>query len=199
MNTKEIDLNVGIVEAIFQRRAVRKYTQERVEPKLIKQLLLAAVQAPSTGNQQPWAFGVFHGRKRLHDYSERAKSHLMATYPPSFELHSRTELYGDPNYNIFHGANVLIVIYAKQGRINPSEECCLAAENLMLAAFGLGLGTCPIGYARPWLDLFETKREMEVPENYRAVFPVVVGYRAGVPPAVPREEPDVVCWRWDDD
>ena len=84
----------------------------------VEKLLSAAVQAPSALNQQPWVFGVFHGRKRLLEYSERAKQHLVATYPTTFELHSRSELYESPDYDIFHGANTLIVIYATRGRLS---------------------------------------------------------------------------------
>jgi nitroreductase len=163
----------------------------------VNKLLVAAVQAPSAMNLQPWAFAVFHGQKRLRDYSERAKLHLVATYPTTFELHSRSELYENPSYDLFHGANTLIVIYSMSGRWHPNEDCCLAAENLMLAAYGLGLGTCPIGFARPWFDLVEIKRELDIPEHYSAVFPVVVGYPAGYTAASGREEPNVVTWKWD--
>ena len=190
-------MDIGIAEAIFHRRAVRRYSDRDLDRETVEKLLVAAVQAPSAMNQQPWVFGVFHGRKRLLDYSERAKAYLVETYPTSFELHSRSELYENPAYDIFHGANTLIVIYATHGRLHPNEDCCLAAENLMLAAYGMGLGSCPIGYARPWLDLLETKRELNVPEHYSAVFPVVVGYPAEIPDPTPREEPNVVSWRWD--
>lgn len=191
--------DVGLTDAIFQRRAVRSYSPRPVEADTVQKLLLAAVQAPSAMNQQPWVFAVFHGRKRLLEYSERAKRHLVATYPATFELHSRSELYEDPAYDVFHGANTLIVIYATAGRLNPNEDCCLAAENLMLAAYGMGLGTCPIGFARPWLDLMETKRELDVPEHYHAVFPVVVGYPAASSKPTPRNAPLVVSWKWDAD
>lgn len=190
-------IETGIADAIFNRRAVRQYSDREVEPATVEKLLEAAVQAPSAMNQQPWVFGVFHGHGRLRGYSERAKDYLVATYPTRMELHSRSELYEDAGYDIFHGADTLIVIYAKAGRLHPNEDCCLAAENLMLAAYGLGLGTCPIGFARPWLDLWEIKRELGVPEHYTAVFPVVVGYPAGQTPPPPREEPDVVSWKWD--
>ena len=190
-------MDVGIAEAIFHRRSVRRYSDRELSRETVEKLLVAAVQAPSAMNQQPWVFGVFHGRKRLQDYSERAKAYLVETYPATFELHSRSELYENPAYDIFHGANTLIVIYATHGRLHPNEDCCLAAQNLMLAAYGMGLGTCPIGYARPWLDLLETKRELDVPEYYSAVFPVVVGYPAEVPNPTPREEPNVVSWTWD--
>ena len=188
---------VGLMDALFHRRAVRAYSPQDVDEQTVNKLLLAAVQAPSAMNQQPWGFGVFHGHQRLRDYSNRAKLHLLATYPAVFELHSRSELYENPSYDLFHGANTLIVIYATSGNLHPKEDCCLAAENLMLAAYGLGLGTCPIGFARPWFNLFETMRELDIPEHYSAVFPIVVGYPAGLTPAVAREEPNVVTWKWD--
>ena len=191
-----LQTDVGLMDAIFNRRAVRHYSARYVDPETVQSLLLAAVQAPSAMNQQPWVFGVFHGRKRLLEYSERAKRHLVATYPTTFDLHSRSELFENPSYDLFHGANTLIVIYATGGRLNPKEDCCLAAENLMLAAYGMELGTCPIGFARPWFELPETKREFGVPEHYAAVFPVVVGYPAGLPEFTPRDEPNVVCWKW---
>ena len=193
-----IQTDVGVAEAIFHRRAVRHYSSRDVSPKAVRELLHAAVQAPSAMNQQPWVFGVFHGRKRLLNYSDRAKRHLVATYPTTFDLHLRSELYENPSYDIFHGANTLIVIYAKRGRLNPNEDCCLAAENLMLAAYGMGLGTCPIRFAQPWFDLFETKRELGVPEHYTAVFPIVVGYAEGLTEPTPRDEPNVVIWKWDE-
>jgi nitroreductase len=193
-----IEGDVGLLDAIFHRRAVRVYSPQPVESEIVDKLLLAAVQAPSAMNQQPWGFAVFHGQKRMREYSERAKLHLVATYPTTFELHSRSELYENPSYDLFHGANTLIVIYARSGRLSPSEDCCLAAENLMLAAYGMGLGTCPIGFARPWFDLIETKRELDVPEHYSAVFPVVVGYPAGFTEAPVHEEPNVLAWKWDE-
>jgi len=196
MNT-EVQVDMGLMEAIFHRRAVRHYSERTVEAGTVEQLLAAAVQAPSAMNLQPWAFAVFHGRRLLRDYAERAKRHLVATYPTMFELHSRSELYENPGYDVFHGADTLIVIYATAGRLNPNEDCCLAAENLMLAAHALGLGTCPIGFARPWLNLPETKRELGVPGEYTAVFPVVVGYPAGPTEPTPRAAPNVVSWKWE--
>lgn len=190
---------VSLMEAIFHRRAVRHFSDRPVSADTVQQLLTAAVQAPSALNLQPWAFAVFHGHRLLRDYSECAKQHLVATYPTRFELHSRAELYEDPGYDLFHGADTLVVIYATGAQLHPNEDCCLAAENLMLAAFALGLGTCPIGFARPWLDLPETKRELGVPEEQHAVFPVVVGYPAGPVEPTPREAPVIASWKWEND
>lgn len=183
-----------IEDAIYYRRAVRDYTDGAVEPAKIEKLLDAAVQAPSAMNQQPWAFGVFCGQERLRGYSERAKAHLLATLDPTFDVHPRSQLYADPDYKTFYNAGTLIVIYATHGRHHPEEDCCLAAQNLMLAACGLGLGTCPIGFARSWLNLPEIKRELDIPSDHTAVFPLVVGYPAKKPDPVPRREPVILTW-----
>jgi nitroreductase len=193
-----IETSVALMDAIFHRRAVRSYDPRLVEKATVDKLLAAAVQAPSALNSQPWGFAVLHGDKRLRAYSERAKKHLVVTYPTTWELHSRSELYGNPSYDLFHGANTLIVIYANSGGTQPAEDCCLAAENLMLAAYGLGLGSCPIGFARSWFDLPDTKRELGVPDHFTAVFPIVIGYPAGFTCVPPREEPNVISWKWDE-
>jgi nitroreductase len=188
-----------IQDAIFQRRAVRRYAGREIEPAMVNELLRAAAQAPSALNQQPWAFAVFHGASRLREFSERAKSYLLSTYPSTFEPHPRAELYATPGYDIFHGARTLIIIYATPGRFQPIEECYLAAQNLMLAAHARGLATCPIGFARPWLDLPEVKETLGIPPHYVAAFPLVVGYPDGTADPVPKKDPEIIAWKWDRD
>ena len=51
--------DVAIADAIFHRRSIRKYCARKVEPEVVQKLLMAAVQAPSAMNQQPWVFAVF--------------------------------------------------------------------------------------------------------------------------------------------
>lgn len=186
-------------EAIYHRRSVCRFRDQEVAPAAVQEIIRAAAQAPTSClNQQPWAFVVVHGKRRLRSYSEKAKRHLVATYPTTFEPHPRVQLYETPEYDLFHGADTLIVIYAHPGGLHPTEDCCLAAENLMLAAYGLGLGTRPIVFARPWLDLPETKHLLGVPDHYQAVFPVVVGYPEEEPAPVTQKIPELVSWLWDD-
>jgi len=184
-----------LMEAIYNRRAVRDYTDKQMPRLAVIELINAAVQAPSAINQQPWAFAVFQGRQRLKDYSDRAKAHLLATLDRGSDLHGLRDMLADTNYNIFYSAGTLLVICAKPDGLNPAEDCCLAAQNLMLAAHGMGLGTCPIGFARSWLNLTEVKQELEIPLNYAAVFPVIVGCPAKVTASVTRRQPEIVSWK----
>jgi nitroreductase len=184
-----------LIEAIHQRRAVRDYTRARVANSTLTELLDAAIQAPSAMNQQPWAFAVFQGQNRLLDYSVRAKAHFLATVLAPFGFHERGDTLTDPAYNIFYNAGTLLVICARHHGLNPAEDCCLAAQNFMLAAHAAGLGTCPIGLARPWLNLPEVKMELGLPPDVAAVFPMTVGYPAALPAATPRQAPDILCWK----
>ncbi|MBL9217041.1 MAG: nitroreductase [Opitutaceae bacterium] len=186
-----------LLKAIYQRRAVREFSDATVTPALVHDLLHAAAQAPSALNLQPWSFAVLHGRARLADYSRRAKRHLLATSAPTFGLDPRIDHYANPDANLFHGADTLVVICAKPGPFASVEDCFLAAQNLMLAAHGFGLGTCPVGFARAWFNRPEVKAELGIPPHHEPVLPITLGHPAQPPPAVPRHEPETVCWHWD--
>jgi nitroreductase len=186
---------MDVMQAIRERRAERSFTGQQVEIGTIETLLHAAIQAPSAMNQQPWAFVVIQDRHLLNDYSERAMRHWAATSPPDPDLERLRAQVEDPEFHLFYDAPTLIVICAKPGGLNPAEDCCLAAQNLMLAAFALGVGTCPIGLARPWLDLPDTKREVGIPESYSVVFPVILGYARTDTAAPKRGVPEIRRWK----
>ena len=186
-----------VLKAIYQRRATRHFTDAELPAGVVNEIIRAAAQAPSALNQQPWAFAVLHGRNRLAEYSERAKAHLLMTSDPAFGLDPRIDQYASDRINIFHGADTLILICAKPARFSPIEDCFLAAENLMLAAEGYGLGSCPVGFARAWFQRPEIKAELEIPSHYTPTLPIVVGHPGLVLPPVVKRDPEIVCWHWD--
>lgn len=188
---------MDLMQAIYQRRAVRHFTDAPVPAAMVSDLIRAAIQAPSALNQQPWSFAVVRSRQRLDDYSERAKVYMLATLPRSLSLHERADLLASDDYHAFHHAGTLVAICARPAQHAAAEDCCLAAQNFMLAAHGLGLGTCPIGFVRTWLNLPRVKLELGIPNHHLVVMPMVVGWPAGPAPATPREEPDIVCWHDD--
>jgi nitroreductase len=166
-----------LLHAIYDRRAVRKYTKDSVAPSVLKALIQAATQAPSAMNLQPWAFVVIQGEERLRSYSERVKTYLLQGTGPLAD-HAR----GLPEHvNIFHDALTLLIICATSNEEQAQEDCCLSAQTFMLAAFGAGYGTCPIGFSRPWLRLSETKRALGIASELVPVFPVVIGIPAEHP------------------
>jgi nitroreductase len=183
---------VEALEAIYGRHAIREYAPEMPATETIQSLVKAAVQAPSAMNLQPWAFAVVRGRDRLVSISDRAKGHLVKTMAAGSPLSSLRERLADPSFDIFYGAPVLIIICATSSEAGASEDCALAAQNLMLAAHSEGLGTCWIGLARPWLNEATAKEELRLPTSYAPVAPIILGYPKGEPEIHPRQHPEIV-------
>ncbi len=183
-----------ILEAINGRVSVREYTEEPVDNEVLRELIEAAIKAPSAINQQPWAFIVVKDTARLNRISDQAKTHLLkaSLAAPAHPFH---EMLNDPKFDIFYRAPVLIVIAAAEPTDWAVEDCSLAAENLMLAAYAKGLGTCWIGFAQNWLATAEGKAELGVPVTYSPIAPIIVGHVRRQPPPVPRKDPDI---RWID-
>ena len=165
-----------LMDVLKKRRAVREYTDACLEAATIERLITAATLAPSAMNEQPWAFAAMLDRKRIEGCGERAKWWLLENLPAAgFEERFR-EILSAPGYALFYNAPALVLVLAKSSAHQAIEDCCLAAENLMLAARDEGIGSCWIGLARPWLNLPETKKELRLPKGCEVVAPIVLGY-----------------------
>lgn len=188
---------MDIVEAISGRRSIREYQSQAIDEKTIHRLIAAATQAPSAVNQQPWAFTVVRDQVLLDQVSRAAKAHMVATMPADMAsgaraAHFRTTL-GDPAFQIFYHAPVLILISGNAAGPWIVEDCALAAENLMLMAYSLGLGSCWIGFAQSYLNTPAGKQALGLPESWVPVAPIIVGRPRAPAAAVARKEPEI---RW---
>ena len=180
-----------LIDAIYNRRAVRSYTGKHIDQPIILKLIDAAVRAPSAVNQQPWAFAVIRETDELSRISREARRHILEAVPADSPMARFKQHVADPGFDLLYGAPVLIVIYATTTESGACEDCALAAENLMLAARALGLGSCWIGLARPWLSQAESKQELGIEPHYTPVAPIVVGYPTTWPDAPGRNEPEI--------
>jgi nitroreductase len=181
---------MDLKEAIYTRRAVREFTAEPVPDETLRQLIDAAVQAPSAVNQQPWSFCVVRDKSLLARISGEAKAYMLRTSPMALSHHFQGIL-SDPKFDIFYHAPALIVISAVAESPWAIENCSLAAENLMLTAHAAGLGTCWIGFAQTWLGTPEGKAALSLPAKYAPVAPIIVGHPKSATPPVPRKEPEI--------
>ena len=182
-----------LLEAIYTRRAVRDYSHAKVEQAQIEALIRAAIQAPSAMDHQPWSFCVVRDAALLRRISDEAKAHMLRTTPAGLVSHHFEEMLGNPAFDIFYNAPVLILISSSDDQPWGTIDCALAAQNLMLAARDAGLGSCWIGFAQGWLGTPEGKTALGLPPACTPVAPIIVGHPAGTVPPVPRNDPEI---RW---
>jgi nitroreductase len=126
-------------------------------------------------------------------YAARAKQWLLESLSQTSYDPAIRQMLEDPGFSLFYHAPPLVIVLAKSAGTQAAEDCCLAAEHLMLAARDKDIGTCWIGFARPWLDLPATKRGLKLPEHYHAVAPIVLGYPTAWPKSHGRE-PAEIFW-----
>ena len=180
-----------ILDAIRRRRAVRDYKPENAPAALLRQVIAAASWAPSAMNEQPWQFTVVTDRSLMGEISSQAKLFMLKSVAAMPRSGHFQDILGDPHFNIFYNAPALIVISAEAQGQWCVEDCALAAENAMLAAFDLGLGSCWIGFAQGWLNSAAGLDALGLPRGHRVVAPIIMGYSKVEPPPVARKSPAI--------
>jgi len=195
---------VGILEAIHGRRSVRDFAPTPIDRSTIDTLLQAAVAAPTAVHEEPWLFAVVQDPAGLARISDKAKALWRqqiaagASSPrgaaAESDLAALAKRLSDPKFSIFYNAGTLIVIAAKPLGPFVAADCWLAAENVMLAAYGLGLGTCCIGFALGALNTPQMKMDLRLPDDATVVAAIIVGHPASRPAPVPRKPPQIASW-----
>ena len=118
---------------------------------------------------------------------------MLATLPDDPDAEHFRALLEDPEFHVFYRAPALILISAVVDDPWFAEDCSLAAENLMLSAYGVGLGSCWIGVAQGYLCSPAGKAALGLPAAWVPVAPIIVGHSKAAEQAVPRRQP-VVRW-----
>ena len=169
-----------LLDTILNRRSVREYQDKPVPEKLINDLLKAGAMAPSAMDRQPCRFIVITNKEKIRELSDKVKIQggllgSVGKYAEQFKLKEDV---------IFYGAPLLIFIAAEKGR---SLDCALAAQNMMLRAFDVGLGSCFIGFANMLNDDRETLRGISITDSQELFCPLIFGYPKKTPHAKTRE------------
>ena len=190
-------VNMSIMEAIYKRCSVRSYSPERLDESTVRTLLAAAVRAPTAVHLEPWAFAILQDTTTLKRLSDRAKPLFLEEVKRAhLDRGGHTlDIFASPDFNMFYNAGSLIIICGKPMGPFVVADCWLAAENLILAACSIGLGTCVIGSAVPALNTPDVKAEFGIPDELTAIAPIIVGVPSGETLPTARKEPEVVFWK----
>jgi nitroreductase len=158
-------------ECILSRRSVRNYKDKPIPEEDIQKLLKAGAMAPSAMNRQPVRFIVITNKEKIRELSGKVKE-KAGILGFGAKLAEKAKLSEDV---IFYGAPLLILL------VGDTEDwtkvdCVLAAQNMMLQGYDLGLGSCYIGYMTMLADDRETLRSLGVKDDQSLYCPLIFGY-----------------------
>jgi nitroreductase len=176
-----------VLETIKSRRSVRLFKPEPLKDADLAAILEAGCYAPSAMNGQSWHFTVVLKKELLAQMSAQVRELIKDIDSPRIQ-----ERLKDPNWQAFYHAPALIVVSGRKDAGFHPTDCAAATQNMLLAAASLGIGSCWIGIIA---QLFESPQgqqfasELNIPEGYKPLYSVALGYPDGEPPqAAPRKE-----------
>lgn len=190
-----------VLETIAHRRSIRRFDTRQLEEDALQTILQAGLYAPSAGGRQGVLFVVCQDREvneRLGKI-KRANSHPRMASGNNYVSRQQPSIADDPKLtNAFYDAPTVITLFGPKNFLFAVDDCAVAAENMMLAADALGVGSCYIGQGWPaFADPYGQKilKKWNIPTDHYAVMQLLLGYpRPGDdhPAAKPRREGRVI-------
>jgi len=148
---------MSLVDVILSRRSIRSYEKKEVPDEVLSKILEAGRQAPSASNVQPWHFIVLTDCEIKENLS-----------------HGR--------WNTFVKDSAFTVVGCayvgdSYGQKWSTIDTTIALENMVIAAWALGVGSCWIGDFKEE----EVKKLLNIPDDWKVIALISFGYPAEQP------------------
>jgi len=153
---------MGIYETILARRTIRKFKQEKIQDSTLRKLINAARHAPSAANMQPIKYIVLNDEEKVNEVFKYVK---WAAYIAP---------HGTPSENEKPVAFIIILIDTEIKKSGYELDVGAAAQNIMLAAWEEGIGTCWIAS----VDRDAVRKALNIDERYMINSVIALGYMA---------------------
>ncbi len=215
-----------VERVIYKRRSNRIYKKKPVSRELLHRVIEAGRFAPSAGNNQPVKVLVITDQSLISEIEEGAmkvlklfknlyleksgrrkawKSGLFAaltlfmtgkTDPRPFTAMEKADQ--DKGVIYWRAPAVIMLLKNTRGIANPDLDCGICAQNMVLAAHSLGLGTCYIGLPMEPLGYPQNaklRRKLGIVPPWQAVTSIAVGWPKGKIDAVVKRDSFPVEWK----
>lgn len=167
-----------VVETIMTRRSVRQYKPQAVEREKMQTIVECGINAPNAMNKQPWEVRVVDNADYINGVTELyKKAKPKAAEDPAFK-------------NMFRNAPTVVFIGHDTKSESSPFDCGLLAENMMISAWSMGIGSCCLGSPARFMktpEAAEYLQKLGFSEGYELLYCIGFGYPDEAPAAKPRE------------
>ena len=168
-----------VVENILSRRSIRDYKAEPVCREQMAKVIECGLYAPNAMNKQTWAVRVVDAP----DFIEGVTAIAVEQMPRIAEQEGFR--------NIFRNAPTVAFVACPEESYSGEYDCGLLSQNMMLAAWSMGIGSCCLGSVVPVMNSEAAKpylERLQLPEGYKLLVGIAFGYPAVDTPApTPRD------------
>ena len=197
-----------IIQNIKTRRSIRNFKDKKIEKEILEEIIQAGKYAPSAINQQPWKFIVITNEDFIQKLTTSVKEELKNILKKRFIKSFKIKELKDPNIQkhifafafskkdtIFFNAPSLILVVT-QDKLFYDESCACCAQNMMLAAHSLGLGSCWIGFASALGFNKELLEQIGIPKDHHISAAIIFGYpnEEIKRPSIRKIQSDIIKW-----
>lgn len=167
-----------VVKTIMERRSIRNYKPQPVEREKMDLILRCGINAPNGQNKQSWEVRVVDSPELL-----EAMKEAMAKGHPG--------LNPEMVKGCFRGAPTMVFIARDKSYDFSSYDCGLLAENMVLSAWSMGIGSIclgsPVRFLTDNAECLPYLEKLGFSEGYELCLCVGFGYADEAPAAKPRD------------
>ena len=178
--TADIDTVSVVNDLMMSRRSIRAYKDSVISREILNEILKYGINAPNGQNLQSYEIRVI-------DSPALIDSITQAVVKDNPKIAER-----DGFKNIFVNAPCVVCIACDTQYDMAQIDCGLLGENIILAAWAKGIGSCCLGSSARWiLDSPSAKPyldRMAFSKGYKLLYCIALGYPAETPKAKPRRD-----------
>ena len=178
--TADIDTASVVNDLMMSRRSIRAYKDSVISRETLNEILKYGINAPNGQNLQSYEIRVI-------DSPALIDSITQAVVKDNPKIAER-----DVFKNIFVNAPCVVCIACDTQYDMAQIDCGLLGENIILAAWAKGIGSCCLGSSARWiLDSPSAKPyldRMAFSKGYKLLYCIALGYPAETPKAKPRRD-----------
>lgn len=164
---------MDLFEAIRNRRSIRRFEDRPVPEDLVKKIIEAGQWAPSACNRQDWKFIIIDSKEVKENLLKETTAYFVGKAPLLILV-----IYSNRTDNLEYKDHLL--------------TAAMAIQNMQLAAYSLGLGSCCVNN----LPIKSRLRNiLNIPRHYDPVSLICLGYPKAVPKPLKRKEAldEIIC------
>ncbi len=166
-----------VIETILSRRSIRRYKPQPVGRDTMQIILNCGINAPNGQNKQSWEVRVVDNPEFINGVTEIFKKESKMAESPDFK-------------NMFRNAPTVVFIANDPSYGASQIDCGLMGENMILAAWSMGIGSCCLGSSAAFMKTpaaAEYLKKLDFSEGYQLLYCIAFGYPDETPEAKPRD------------